>query len=142
MRNIIMIAAALVLATGCGVFEKERKPEDRLENAAADLEEANREREEARRQVAEAQDRLSRETTDVAITRSIQQKLLADAELAEQAIQARVTQGNVRLSGTVRTDQQRRRAMQIAAGTPGVTAVTDEIRVGSADPGSQAPRYD
>jgi len=133
-RSAMMATLVLILATGCAMLGgKESKPEDRLENAADDLDKATQEREEARRQVAAAQDRLSRETTDTAITRSIQQKLLADSDLAEQALQAQVSQGNVRLSGTVKNEQQRRKALQIAAGTPGVAGVTDEIRISDAD---------
>jgi hyperosmotically inducible protein len=142
-RPFTMATMALILATGCGMLNKERKPEDRLENASTELDKATREREEARQEVAAAQDRLSRETTDVAITRSIQQKLLADTDLAEQAVQAQVSQGNVRLTGTVKNEQQKRKALQIAAGTPGVAGVTDEIRISDADPQSeQVPRQD
>ena len=141
LRSMTIGALAVFLAAGCGMLDRERKPEDRLESAAEDLDEATQEREEARRQLAAAQDKLSRATTDVAITRSIQQKLLADADLAEQAVQAQVSQGNVRLTGTVKNEQQRRKALQIAAGTPGVAAVTDEIRISTADPQTeQVPR--
>jgi osmotically-inducible protein OsmY len=133
MRPVLMATLALILAAGCGMFQKETKPEDRLENAAGDLEQATEEREEARRQVAEAKARLERESTDVAITRAIQQKLLQDAELAELALHTQVSQGNVRLTGTVMNELQRQRAVQIAAGTPGVSGVTDEIRVGGVD---------
>jgi hypothetical protein len=69
-------------------------------------------------------------------------KALASApELASESITTHTVYGTVTLSGSVRDEQARRKAEDLAANAEGVTKVVDELRIGTFETAEQpAPR--
>jgi len=80
---------------------------------------------------------------DAGIVTNIQSQMFAEPQLKNASVQVASNSGEVTLSGTVPSDAAHLAAYKIAAGTPGVSKVNDQVTVGSADtpasPGSQAP---
>lgn len=68
--------------------------------------------------------------TDASITAKVKSKIVADPSVNPFEIDVDTTDRVVRLSGTVETDEDRRRAAEIAMNTRGVTAVENEIELG------------
>lgn len=67
--------------------------------------------------------------SDDALAVVIKSRLVRDAEVAAEGIRVRLDQGIITLSGTVRSEEQRRRAIQIARQAGGVQDVRDELVV-------------
>jgi hypothetical protein len=65
--------------------------------------------------------------TDVAILTQIKARLALDPEVSVFAIDVDVDEGVVTLTGTVRSEQARKRAVEIAGATGGVTRVSDRL---------------
>jgi len=77
---------------------------------------------------------------DPGIVTNIQSQMFAEPQLKNASVQVASNNGEVTLSGTVLSDAAHLAAYKIAAGTPGVTKVNDQVTVGSADaPASQQP---
>lgn len=151
--GLALLPLTLALAPGCG----SDRPERELEEAAKLLRETRSEVEEARTAVEEkraavaraeqalaesqkelraAEDRLAQagsrvesRATDAAIFRRIQSRLLEEKALQEYAVVAQVSAGVVTLSGQVKSEKERERALEIARATPGVADVQDRIEV-------------
>lgn len=66
---------------------------------------------------------------DTAITAKVKAKLAADPQLNPFNIDVDVRDGEVTLSGRVGSDDRRREAIDLAAGTKGVVRVIDELVV-------------
>lgn len=64
--------------------------------------------------------------------------LVNDPEIGTRPIDVQVTRGAVRLSGRVRTIEERDRAIEIARRVPGVTSVDAVMRIGAAPPPEEA----
>jgi hyperosmotically inducible periplasmic protein len=67
--------------------------------------------------------------SDVGITSAVKAKLLADDEVGGLRIDVDTRDGMVTLSGTVRTEAEKREAREIASRTAGVKGVTDHLTV-------------
>jgi osmotically-inducible protein OsmY len=70
----------------------------------------------------------SRESTgefldDAAITTKVKSSLVADPLLSASAISVETTQGVVHLTGTVKSEQERHRAIQLVQGVAGVREI-------------------
>jgi hyperosmotically inducible periplasmic protein len=70
----------------------------------------------------------SRESTgeflnDAAITTQVKSSLVADPLLSASAISVETTQGVVHLTGTVKSEQERHRAIQLVQGVAGVREI-------------------
>jgi osmotically-inducible protein OsmY len=70
----------------------------------------------------------SRESTgesldDAAITTQVKSSLVADPLLSASAISAETTRGVVHLTGTVKSEQERHRAIQLVQGVAGVREI-------------------
>ena len=70
----------------------------------------------------------SRESTgefldDAAITAQVKSSLVADPLLSASAISVETTQGVVHLTGTVKSEQERHRAIQLVQGVAGVREI-------------------
>jgi len=70
----------------------------------------------------------SRESTgefldDAAITTQVKSSLVADPLLSASAISVATTQGVVHLTGTVKSEQERHRAIQLVQGVAGVREI-------------------
>ncbi len=75
-------------------------------------------------------------TTDAQVEANVLKALAGAPQLASEQITTRTAEGVVTLSGTVRTEQARTQAEQLAANTNGVVKVVDELRLGSGSPGA------
>jgi osmotically-inducible protein OsmY len=60
---------------------------------------------------------------DAAITTQVKSRLVADPLLSASAISVETTQGVVHLTGTVKSEQERHRAIQIVQGVAGVREI-------------------
>ena len=68
---------------------------------------------------------------DAQVEASVLKALAGAADLADQAINTTIVYGTVTLSGTVRDEASRTKAEQLAANTPGVKKVIDELVIES-----------
>lgn len=104
---------------------------ERLAAAETELRDARKAMRAAEKRVLSARARVDRRATDVALFRKIQARLLEADSLLQDAVTARVDDGNVTLEGTVAHDAARKTALQIARSTPGVSTVRDHLDVES-----------
>jgi len=108
----------------------------KLEDELAD---AERVRREASKHVKEAEARLSEVADDDTLFRSVQRRLLEDAELAQTAVSAEVENRIVTLRGEVGSQEAVDRAVEVAGSAPGVASVVNELSVvgASASPAAE-----
>jgi hypothetical protein len=71
--------------------------------------------------------------TDLSLAASVQATLANDRELGYPDLAASAKDGAVELTGTVRSDSDRSRAIQDAKSVPGVKAVYDNIMIVQSD---------
>ena len=150
---LFALSTLLFAAAGCGEDSQEQELREATAAVVAKREavQAAREEVEARQQVAdearkeleaaeselrireqalrEAESRVGLKATDATLFRSIQRRLLDDAELDDLAIAVQVTQGVVTLRGTVPDESDRARAEEVARGTPGVVTLENRIEL-------------
>jgi hyperosmotically inducible protein len=70
---------------------------------------------------------------DALITAKVKSKLAADPEVSAMNLNVSTSEGEVTLTGRVKSDDARREAVQLARGTEGVRHVRDLIKVGDLD---------
>lgn len=92
-------------------------------------EELNRTGKVIREKSAEAGAAIANATADASITASIKARLLKDSGLSAFKIDVDTNDGTVTLSGTVSSDQQIARAMEIALDTDGVHRVISTLQI-------------
>ena len=66
---------------------------------------------------------------DAAIDMIVKRRLIAAREIRGMRIKVEVNKGVVTLTGEVRSEEERKRALEIAAGVPNVTEVVDQLEV-------------
>ena len=76
---------------------------------------------------------IDRQSSDALITSKIESKLAANPETNNFEIDVDTTDGRVRLSGLVETEEERREAEQLARTTDGVRSVDNELKLGDLD---------
>jgi osmotically-inducible protein OsmY len=152
---LFVLSTLLFAAAGCGGDSQEQELKEATAAVVAKQEavQSAREEVESRQQVAdearkeleaaesalrireqelrEAESRVGLKATDATLFRSIQRRLLDDAELDDLAIAVQVTQGVVTLRGTVPDESDQARAEEIARATPGVVTLENRIEVAS-----------
>jgi len=79
--------------------------------------------------VAVGANKASRAMADASLTTKIKAKMALDDSIEALDIDVDTNGSTVTLSGAVQTDAQRRRALQLARETDGVTSVIDHLRV-------------
>ena len=79
--------------------------------------------------VAESANRAEHALGDGALTAKIKSKMALDDTVKAAGIDVDTVAGAVTLSGTVRSEAERTKAMQLARDTAGVTSVTDRLVV-------------
>jgi osmotically-inducible protein OsmY len=79
--------------------------------------------------VAEGANKAQRAMADASLTTKIKAKMALDDSIEALDIDVDTNGSTVTLSGTVETDAQRTRALQLARETDGVTSVVDHLRV-------------
>jgi hyperosmotically inducible protein len=77
----------------------------------------------------DAAGRATEATKDAAITAAVKTKFLADNDIAGLSINVDTTNNIVTLSGTVKSDAEKKRAVQLARDTEGVKSVVDKLKV-------------
>ena len=68
-------------------------------------------------------------TDDTTIHLIVKRKLIASREVRGMRIDVEVNKGIVTLAGEVRTEEERKLALEIAAGVPNVTKAVDQLEV-------------
>jgi hyperosmotically inducible protein len=68
---------------------------------------------------------------DTTITTKVKTALAADRDVSATRVHVETKQGEVRLSGNVKSQEERSRAEQIARNVNGVTTVNNELTVGA-----------
>ena len=68
-------------------------------------------------------------TDDTTIHMIVKRRLIAAREVRGMRIDVEVNKGIVTLIGKVRTEEERKRALEIAAGVPNVANVVDQLEV-------------
>jgi hyperosmotically inducible protein len=81
--------------------------------------------------VAVGADRAQRAAANAAMTSKIKAKMVLDDAIDADAIDVDTSEGTVTLTGTVRSEGERTRALQLARETDGVVSVVDRLRVAS-----------
>ena len=76
---------------------------------------------------------------DAQVEANVLKALAGAPELASEAITTRTVYGTVTLSGTVASEALRTRAENLAANSPGVKKVVDELTLGTGDASASAP---
>ena len=91
-------------------------------------------RETAKREAGEfaskAADKASGTFSDAALTAKIKSKMALDDHVKARAIDIDTSGGVATLSGVVVSSDERKRALQLARDTEGITRVVDELEVG------------
>ena len=90
-------------------------------------------RETAKREAGEfaskAADKASGTFSDAALTAKIKSKMALDDHVKARAIDVDTSDGVATLSGVVASSDERKRALQLARDTEGITRVVDELEV-------------
>jgi hyperosmotically inducible periplasmic protein len=76
-------------------------------------------------------ERASDTLGDATITTKVKSKFAADSDVSALAINVDTDNGVVKLSGTAKSQDEARKAVQIARNTEGVKSVDNKIRVGA-----------
>ena len=79
--------------------------------------------------VAEGANKAERAMSEAALTTKIKAKMTLDDKIESRYIDIDTNGSVVTLSGTVRSEAERARAVQLARETEGVTAVNDRLRI-------------
>ncbi len=80
-------------------------------------------------EVTQQSSESQRQAVDAQITQAVRGALAADRDLSGWAIRVETYQGNVQLSGTVRSEKEKMKAQDIAAGINGVRQVFNSITI-------------
>lgn len=126
-RRWATLVAVVVLSLSLAACTVDEETEANLDRAGEELEDAG----EALVQGAEdLGDEIEPHARDAVITATVKTKLTADPEVNPFTIDVDTVGGRVTLSGTVRTEEQRQEAEDLARGTDGVIDVENRLEVG------------
>jgi osmotically-inducible protein OsmY len=92
-------------------------------------EQARREGSTIGKKLSEAGSEATEFLSDAALTTKIKAKMGLDDYVPAAAVHVSTTNAVVTLSGTVSSDEERRRALQLARETKGVKSVVDQLKV-------------
>jgi osmotically-inducible protein OsmY len=153
LRKLPSAILACALAAGCGGGDEEERlarlgdelaqlreglaetravvvERESAAKAAQDaLASARGEQRDQEKRIAQIEKELGKHATDPVLFRLVQKQLLEDAKLEPFAISARVDRGVVTLSGVVKDEKLRARAVELAQSVPGVLSVQDRMQV-------------
>jgi hypothetical protein len=87
--------------------------------------------ERAGRSASEAASQAGEILSDAALTGKIKSKMALDDNVSAGAIGVKTKDGHVTLTGSVATEDERRRAVQLARETKGVRSVDDRLTLGA-----------
>jgi len=134
LLTVLLIIAALVAfsyVTGTNVLSGRRTPESNPIGTTGNVDvNAARERgAEVGEKVAVAAEKVRESAAEAALTSKIKAKMVLDDYVKARAIDVTTRESTVTLSGTVRSTDERARALRIARETKGVTAVVDQLSI-------------
>ena len=109
--------------------ERVRERKQDVAEAEQKLTEAEHELAAARVNLRDAESVVGQAATDDVLFRTVQKRLLADHDLEDVAVAARVHDSVATLTGSVPSRDLREHAVRVAAGTPGVTRVQNQIEI-------------
>ena len=135
--NLRRLGLAAGLTTACSQ-EDQRKANQELDKAGANLEQAGDRAGEAledagaamNRGLERANERVEPYVRDAELTAKVKAKLTADPEINPFQIDVDTVDGKVTLTGKVTTERQREEAEHLARGTEGVLDVVNNLEVG------------
>lgn len=81
--------------------------------------------------ISEAAGKVAEAVDDAAITTAVKAKLIGDSQVSGTKIDVDTKDGIVTLKGTVKSDEEKSKAIQIARDTKGVQRVEDQLTVRS-----------
>jgi hyperosmotically inducible protein len=128
---IIIVAAAAAFFIGYRMADRG----DRESNAvgttgrAVDVSTAREAGAEVAEKVAVGANAAQRIASSMALTAKIKSKMALDDTIKASQIDVDSAEGVIRLNGTVDSEAQRDRAVQLARETDGVTSVVDELKI-------------
>jgi len=129
MRPLLAGAVLLsLLLVGCDRNNAATTVGEQIDRAGTAISEATKD---AGTAIGDASRAAVATASDTAITARIKAGLAADFGLAAATISVETTAGRAVLQGTVANDAARDRAAALAAGVEGVTAVDNQLVVGS-----------
>jgi hyperosmotically inducible periplasmic protein len=140
LRALLRLVLIVVVLVGLGAFfigyrwgDPDTAEDGAIGTAGvADEVDADRARQtgaEVGEKVAEGANKAQRAMSDASLTTKIKAKMTLDDTIEAFDIDVDSNGSTVTLSGTVDTDAQRTRALQLARETDGVTSVIDRLRV-------------
>jgi hyperosmotically inducible protein len=105
--------------------------DDRIQDQGKDAaRETGAKTDEAQKKAGDAADRAGDVIADAALTSAVKTKFLADTTISGLRIDVDSKNGVVTLTGTVRSADEKNRALKIARETDGVKSVVDRLKVG------------
>jgi hyperosmotically inducible protein len=137
VRALFRLVLVLIILVGVGGFLLgwwTYRPEDGPAVGTTGSAEVERAREigaQVGEKTAQAADQARRAVSEGTLTAKIKSKMALDDLVKASAIDVDTSNGVVTLSGTVATEAERQRAVQLARETEGVRSVQDRLRVGS-----------
>jgi len=134
LLTVLLIVAALIAVsyvTGTNVLSGRQKPESNTIGTTGNVDvNAARERgAEVGEKVAVAAEKVRESAAEAALTSKITAKMVLDDYVKARAINVTTRGSTVTLSGTVRSTDERQRALRLARETAGVTSVVDQLSI-------------
>jgi hyperosmotically inducible periplasmic protein len=141
LRALLRLVLIVVVLVGLGAFfigyrwADPNANDDRPVGTAGRTDEVSADRArqtgaEVGEKVAEGANKAQRAMADASLTTKIKAKMALDDTIEALDIDVDSNGSTVTLSGTVESEAQRKRALQLARETDGVTSVVDHLRVG------------
>jgi osmotically-inducible protein OsmY len=140
LRALLRLVLIVVVLVGLGAFfigyrwgDRDTVDDRAVGTSGAAEVNANRARQagaEVGEKVADGANKAQRAMSDASLTTKIKAKMALDDTIEALDIDVDTNGSTVTLSGTVETDAQRTRALQLARETDGVKSVVDHLRVG------------
>lgn len=122
MRSSFAVAVVLAALTACGTDTATKEPEPSTLDAPAEETSVPHRDEPAELVMPENE-------ADRAIRQELTQAIAADPHLKDRSISFLVTNGDISVSGTVRSEQERRRINDLAMNVDGVKSVANALRI-------------
>src|SRR5262252_8389984 len=134
LLTVVLIVVALVAIgymTGTNLLSGRRAPETNTVGTTGrdDVNAARQRGAEVGEKVAVAAEKVRESAAEAALTSKIKAKMVLDDYVKARAIDVTTHGSTVTLNGTVRSADERTRALRIARETAGVTGVVDQLSI-------------
>ena len=133
IRRLLVLTIVGVAGVAAYAYWSDNGPG--LREKAADIAKATAKREagklatRAADKAGDAADKLSESMTDGALTAKIKSKMALDDHVKARAIDVDTSDSVATLSGVVESADERKRALQLARDTEGITRVVDKLEI-------------